>query len=137
MLHPGHISLLTEAKAACDRLVVAINSDDSVKRLKGPDRPAQYEAGRSIVLASLGMVDMVVVFGEDTPVPLLAKLKPDVLIKGGDYTLDEVAGADVVTGYGGEVRLATLVPGHSSTGVIDRLAKESPKPARPSTWRSD
>ena len=123
LLHPGHVSLLTEAKAACDRLVVALNSDDSVKRLKGADRPVQSETARAIVLASLGMVDMVVVFSDDTPIPLLETLKPDVLIKGGDYGIDEVVGADVVRAYGGEVKLAAVVPGHSSTNVIAKMSK--------------
>jgi D-beta-D-heptose 7-phosphate kinase/D-beta-D-heptose 1-phosphate adenosyltransferase len=107
---------------ACDRLVVAINSDESVKRLKGEDRPVQHEAARAIVLASLSMVDMVVVFSEDTPAPLLGLLQPDVLIKGGDYTIDEVVGGDLVRAYGGEVKLASVVPGYSSSKVIDKIS---------------
>jgi len=122
LLHPGHISLLTEAKAVCDRLVVAMNSDDMVRRLKGADRPVQQKAARAIVLASLSMVDVVIVFSEDNPVPLLELLKPDLLFKGGDYTIEEVVGADVVRGYGGDVRLMTLVPGHSSTEVIAKIS---------------
>jgi D-beta-D-heptose 7-phosphate kinase/D-beta-D-heptose 1-phosphate adenosyltransferase len=122
LLHPGHVSLLEEAKASCDRLIVAMNCDNSVKRLKGEERPIQHEAARAIVLASLCSVDMVIVFSEDTPIPLLELLKPDVLIKGGDYTIDEVVGADVVGAYGGQVKLAGLVPGHSSTAVIAKMA---------------
>lgn len=121
LLHPGHVSLLAEARSQCDRLIVGLNSDASVKRLKGADRPVQTEAARALVLASLGVVDRVVIFEEDTPIPLLQRLQPDVLIKGGDYALDEVVGADIVQAYGGEVRLARLVPGHSSTKVIARM----------------
>ena len=122
LLHPGHVSLLSEAKATCDRLIVALNSDKSVKRLKGADRPVQREAARAIVLASLSMVDAVVVFSEDTPISLIELLTPDVLIKGGDYGIDDVVGADVVRAYGGEVKLAALVPGHSSSEVIARIS---------------
>ena len=122
LLHPGHVSLLTEARGQCDRLIVGLNSDASVRRLKGPDRPVQTEAARALVLASLGVVDRVVIFDDDTPIPLLQALQPDVLIKGGDYAIDEVVGADIVRGYGGEVRLAQLVPGHSSSKVIARMS---------------
>jgi len=124
LLHPGHVSLVTEARGACDRLIVAINSDESVRRLKGEDRPVQHEVARAIVLASLSVVDMVVVFSEDTPAPLLQLLKPDVLIKGGDYGIDEVVGADLVRAYGGEVKLATLLPGYSSSEVIAQLSDQ-------------
>jgi D-beta-D-heptose 7-phosphate kinase/D-beta-D-heptose 1-phosphate adenosyltransferase len=129
LLHPGHVSLLTEARASCDRLIVALNSDDSVRRLKGDDRPVQTETARALVLASLSMVDLVVIFGDDTPIPLLELLKPDVLIKGGDYTVDQVVGADVVRGYGGAVKLAALVPGHSSSEVIARMSNRGGKRA--------
>ena len=130
LLHPGHVSLLTEAKASCDRLIVAMNGDKSVKRLKGEGRPVQSELSRAIVLASLSVVDMVVVFPEDTPVPLLELLKPDVLIKGGDYAIEEIVGAETVRDYGGEVKLAALVPGHSSSKVIARMSRPTPAPAR-------
>ena len=122
LLHPGHVSLLAEARGHCDRLIVGLNSDASVARLKGPERPVQTEAARALVLASLGVVDRVVIFDGDTPIPLLRMLQPDVLIKGGDYALDEVVGGDIVQGYGGEVRLARVVPGHSSSKVIARMA---------------
>ena len=122
LLHPGHISLLNEARDHCDRLVVAINDDASVRRLeKGDDRPVQAEAARALVLASLAIVDRVVIYSEDTPTPLIRRLAPDMLIKGGDYDLDGVVGGDVVQGYGGEVRLAHFVDGHSSTAVIARM----------------
>jgi D-beta-D-heptose 7-phosphate kinase / D-beta-D-heptose 1-phosphate adenosyltransferase len=123
LLHPGHISLLTQARAACDRLVVAINSDASVTRLKGPARPVQAEAARAAVLGSLAAVDMVVIFGEDTPLRLIEEIQPDVLVKGGDYTMATVVGADIVTRAGGRVILADILPGHSTTGTIAKLGR--------------
>ena len=122
LLHPGHISLLTEAKGHCDRLIVAINDDASVRRLeKGEGRPVQTEAARALVLASLAMVDRVLIFADDTPIPLLEQLRPDVLIKGGDYDVAGVVGGDIVQAYGGEVKLAGFLEGHSSTAVIARM----------------
>ena len=123
LLHPGHVSLLAQAKAACDRLVVGLNSDASTKRLKGPQRPVQNEAARSAVLASLTSVDLVVIFGEDTPLHMIETLQPDVLVKGADYKHDEVVGADLVESYGGSVLLAHLEPGHSTTATIARIAE--------------
>lgn len=123
LLHPGHVMLLSQAKAVCDRLVVGLNSDASVKRLKGPARPVQNESARSAVLASLAAVDLVVIFGEDTPLALIEQIRPDVLVKGADYTLATVVGAELVQGYGGRVVLAELLPGHSTTGTIAKLAK--------------
>lgn len=121
LLHAGHLTLLSEARAACDRLVVAINADASVRKLKGPARPVQNEAHRARLLAALGMVDLVIVFEEDTPIPLLEMLKPDLLIKGGDYTEDQVVGGDLVRAYGGEVRVSRHVAGQSTTATIERL----------------
>ncbi|HEY9163253.1 MAG TPA: D-glycero-beta-D-manno-heptose-7-phosphate kinase [Magnetovibrio sp.] len=121
LLHPGHISLLTQARAACDRLVVGLNSDSSVKRLKGESRPVQSEAARAAVLGALVAVDLVVIFGEDTPLHLIETLRPDVLVKGADYTIETVVGADIVQGYGGRVVLAELAQGHSTTNTINRL----------------
>jgi len=121
LLHPGHISLLEQARAACDRLVVGLNSDASVKRLKGESRPVQAEHARATVLASLASVDMVVLFGEDTPLALIEALRPDVLVKGADYTIDTVVGADLVQGWGGKVVLARLVEGQSTTRTIQRM----------------
>jgi len=123
LLHPGHVSLLSQAKAACDRLVVGLNSDASVRRLKGPNRPVQSEASRATVLASLASVDLVAIFEEDTPERLIKALHPEVLVKGADYTIDTVVGADLVQGWGGTVVLAALEPGHSTTATIARMAK--------------
>jgi D-beta-D-heptose 7-phosphate kinase/D-beta-D-heptose 1-phosphate adenosyltransferase len=123
LLHPGHISLLTQAKAACDRLVVGLNSDASVARLKGPGRPIQSEISRTTVLASLATVDMVVTFGEDTPARIIDKLRPDVLVKGADYRIEEVVGADLVQKYGGKVLLARLEAGYSTSATLSRIAR--------------
>ena len=120
LLHPGHVSLLRQSRAACDRLIVGLNSDASVKRLKGDSRPVQNETSRSAVLASLADVDMVVIFGEDTPYELIRNLHPDVLVKGADYTIDKVVGADLVQGWGGKVVLADLIQGQSTTSMIAR-----------------
>ena len=121
LLHPGHVSLLRQARAACDRLVVGLNSDASTRRLKGDDRPVQAEAARAAVLASLADTDLVVIFGEDTPLKLIEALVPDVLVKGADYTAEQVVGAEVVRRAGGRVLLAKLVPGQSTTGTIAKL----------------
>jgi len=126
LLHPGHVSLLHQARQACDRLIVGLNSDASVKRLKGEERPVQNEAARSAVLASLASVDLVVIFGEDTPYELINRLRPDVLVKGADYKVDDVVGADLVMGWGGEVVLADLKAGFSTTATIERLNKKQP-----------
>jgi D-beta-D-heptose 7-phosphate kinase/D-beta-D-heptose 1-phosphate adenosyltransferase len=121
LLHPGHVSLLTQARAKCDRLVVGLNSDASVKRLKGEGRPVQDEMARAIVLASLSMVDLVVIFGEDTPEALIQQLRPDLLVKGADYKRADVVGADFVSSYGGEIVLADLVPDRSTSDLISRV----------------
>ena len=123
LLHPGHISLLDQAKAACDRLIVAINSDASVVRLKGPDRPVQNQEARAAVLSSLAAVDLVVVFDADTPIELIEAIRPDVLVKGADYRLDQVVGAEIVQSYGGRILLAELMPGFSTTATIARAAR--------------
>ena len=122
LLHPGHVSLLNQAKGQCDRLVVGLNSDASVGRLKGPTRPVQSESARAAVLASLAAVDLVVIFGEDTPLELIRALKPDVLVKGADYTVDTVVGAADVQSWGGRVVLADLVAGQSTTNTIKKMS---------------
>ena len=123
LLHPGHISLLRQARAASDKLVVGLNSDASIKRLKGETRPVQNEAARSAVLSSLTDVDHVVIFGEDTPLELIKALRPDILVKGADYTVDKVVGAEEVKSWGGKVVLAELIEGQSTTKTIAKMAK--------------
>jgi D-beta-D-heptose 7-phosphate kinase/D-beta-D-heptose 1-phosphate adenosyltransferase len=121
LLHPGHVSLLDQAKSACDKLVVGLNSDVSVSRLKGPDRPVQPETSRATVLASMKNVDLVVVFSEDTPLALIESLRPDVLVKGADYAKADIVGADVVEAYGGKIIRADLVDSVSTTATIAAL----------------
>ena len=121
LVHPGHVRLLARARAACDRLVVGLNSDASVRRLKGPDRPVQNEMARATVMASIGAVDLVVLFEEDTPEVLIGALLPNLLFKGADYRLDQVVGADIVRAHGGDVRLIDLEAGHSTTATIRRI----------------
>jgi D-beta-D-heptose 7-phosphate kinase/D-beta-D-heptose 1-phosphate adenosyltransferase len=121
LLHPGHVQLLCEARSHCDRLVVGLNSDASVKRLKGASRPVQPEAARSIVLAGLAFVDAVVLFADDTPLELMGRVRPDVLVKGADYRIDQVVGHELVQSYGGRVVLAELLPDSSTSLIIDRL----------------
>ena len=121
LIHPGHVRLLSEARAACDRLIVALNTDASVKRLKGPTRPLQNEMARATVMASMAPVDMVTLFDEDTPMEMIEALRPDVLVKGSDYTVDQVVGGDLVRSWGGKVVLVTLREGHSTTNTIRRM----------------
>ena len=123
LVHPGHVSLLEQADAHCDRLIVGLNSDASVARLKGAGRPVQNAAARGRVLASVAAVAAVVVFEDDTPVDLIRQIRPDVLVKGADYTLAEVVGGDIVQSYGGRVVLADLVDGFSTTETIARLTR--------------
>jgi D-beta-D-heptose 7-phosphate kinase/D-beta-D-heptose 1-phosphate adenosyltransferase len=121
LLHPGHVHLLEQARGWCDRLVVGLNDDSSVRRLKGQARPIQAEAARAAVLASLASVDLVTLFNEDTPEELIRLLRPEVLVKGADYTLDQVVGGELVAGWGGVVRLAELLPGQSTTATVARI----------------
>jgi D-beta-D-heptose 7-phosphate kinase/D-beta-D-heptose 1-phosphate adenosyltransferase len=123
LLHPGHVHLLEQARAGCDRLIVGLNSDTSARRLKGAPQPAQPEAARAAILASLAVVDLVVIFEEDTPEELIRALHPDVLIKGADYRQDEVVGANLVESWGGKVLLADVVPGFSTTATVARLRR--------------
>jgi D-beta-D-heptose 7-phosphate kinase/D-beta-D-heptose 1-phosphate adenosyltransferase len=120
ILHPGHVRVITEARATCDRLIVGLNSDASVRRLKGPDRPVQNERARAEVLAALEAVDLVAIFEEDTPLNLIARIKPMVLVKGGDYTREQVVGHELVTAQGGEVVLVNILPGFSTTSLVAR-----------------
>jgi D-beta-D-heptose 7-phosphate kinase/D-beta-D-heptose 1-phosphate adenosyltransferase len=121
LLHPGHIDVLLGARRRGDALVVGVNADSSVKRLKGPDRPVRSEAERCYVLAALEMVDAVVLFEQDTPFELITALRPDVLVKGGDYTEASIVGAREVRAWGGDVVVIPLTPGHSTTSTIERL----------------
>ncbi|HET7189269.1 MAG TPA: D-glycero-beta-D-manno-heptose 1-phosphate adenylyltransferase [Gemmatimonadaceae bacterium] len=121
LLHPGHVDVLLGARRAGDHLVVGLNSDASVKRLKGPERPVRSEAERAYVLAALEMVDCVVVFEEDTPLELIRQLRPDVLVKGGDYHEGTIVGAPDVRSWGGDVRVIPLTPGQSTTNIIRTL----------------
>ncbi len=123
LLHPGHVSLFEQARGACDRLVVGLNSDASVARFKGAGRPIQAEAARAAVLGSVASVDLVVVFADDTPMKLIEAIRPDVLVKGADYTIEEVVGAEFVQSYGAKVLLAEIAPGHGTTQTIARIVK--------------
>ncbi|MEO6611129.1 MAG: D-glycero-beta-D-manno-heptose 1-phosphate adenylyltransferase [Chitinophagaceae bacterium] len=123
ILHPGHIFSLSEAAREADYLVVGLNADASVKRLKGEGRPVNEEQSRALLLASLLMVDAVVIFEEDTPLELIKSLLPDVLVKGGDYTIDQIAGAREVIAAGGRVVINSLLEGFSTTAIIERSKK--------------
>lgn len=122
LLHLGHLHILQAAKKTCDRLIVALNTDASIQQLKGINRPVHQEDVRSNVLAALEVVDAVVLFGEQTPLTLIESIIPDVLIKGADYTVDQVVGADIVIKNGGHVHLVTLLDGHSTTNLIAKIA---------------
>lgn len=120
LLHVGHVAYLEASKNLGNKLVVGVNSDDSVRRLKGPQRPVQEESSRARVLAALGCVDAVVVFDEDTPQELIKALRPDILTKGADYALENVVGRAEVESWGGRVELIALVEGHSSSALIEK-----------------
>ena len=144
LIHPGHVRLLAQARAACDRLVVGLNSDASVRRLKGPTRPVQNEAARATVMASIASADLVMLFEEDTPERLIAAIRPDLLFKGADYRPDQVVGGDFVRGLwraGGADRPGTGLqhqrddPPHRHRRPGDRLTPVRPAASRPSRWR--
>ena len=121
ILHNGHIDSLKEAAAFADVLIVGINSDASVKRLKGDSRPVNTETARANVMSALLMVESIVIFEEDTPLELIKSIMPDVLIKGGDYTLDQIVGAKEVMENGGEVKIVPITEGYSTTGIIEKM----------------
>lgn len=123
IIHPGHIVLLTGAANYGNRLIVGINSDDSIKRLKGDHRPINNLEARALVLAAMGFVDAVVYFNEDTPLELIKALQPDVLVKGGDYEKNNIVGANEVISNGGEVVIIPTLPGFSTTSIIEKLSK--------------
>ena len=121
LLHPGHVDVLLAARRRGEALIVGVNSDESVQRLKGPERPIRSAAERCYVLAALESVDAVVVFEQDTPLELIVALRPNVLVKGGDYTEASIVGAPEVRANGGDVVVIPLTPGHSTTSTIERL----------------
>jgi D-beta-D-heptose 7-phosphate kinase/D-beta-D-heptose 1-phosphate adenosyltransferase len=123
LLHPGHVDLLAAARATADALIVGINSDESVRRLKGPSRPIRSESERAYVLAAVEAVDLVVIFSEDTPLELVKVLQPDVIVKGGDYTEDTIVGAAEVKSRGGQVVVVPLTAGQSTTAIIGKLGE--------------
>ncbi|TBR19187.1 MAG: D-glycero-beta-D-manno-heptose 1-phosphate adenylyltransferase [Chitinophagaceae bacterium] len=123
ILHKGHIFSLSEAAKEVDYLIVAINSDNSVKKLKGPDRPINAEQTRALIVASLLMVDAVIIFDEENPLELIKLIQPDVLIKGNDYTLDKIAGAKEVIAAGGKVVLNPILENYSTTNIIEQATK--------------
>jgi D-beta-D-heptose 7-phosphate kinase/D-beta-D-heptose 1-phosphate adenosyltransferase len=124
LLHPGHLKVLAEARAACDRLVVGLNSDASTRRLKGDGRPIQDELSRAQLLAALEAVDLVAIFAEDTPVELIRRVRPQVLVKGGDYTKEQVVGREIVEAAGGEVLIVETLPERSTTRLVERSRKQ-------------
>jgi len=124
LLHLGHIDYLSKASDLGDKLILGLNSDDSVQRLKGKHRPLQNEESRKMILGSLQFVDAVVVFKEDTPIELIQRIQPDVLVKGGDYTVETVVGADIVTAYGGRVELIPFVQGHSTSNIEKKIRRQ-------------
>ena len=121
ILHPGHIAVLSAAKSMGTKLIVGLNSDASVKRLKGATRPVQNENSRALLLAALVFVDMVVIFEEDTPLNLIQTLQPQVLVKGGDYSLEQIVGAKEVLANGGRVEIVPIEAGHSTTGILSKV----------------
>ncbi len=121
ILHPGHVAYLEDARACGDLLLVALNSDDSIRRIKGPERPINPQPDRGILMAGLGCVDLVTFFDEDTPIELIRAVRPDVLVKGGDWTIDKIVGSDFVLANGGEVYSLPFRPGYSTTSIIERI----------------
>lgn len=125
ILHVGHVGILEFARSRCDRLIVGVNADASVSRLKGPTRPINREDDRAQIIGAFGFVDAVIVFGEDTPYDLIGQIRPDVLVKGSDYTVEQVVGFDIVQQYGGEVALFELVPGRSTSNIIAKSQQKA------------
>jgi rfaE bifunctional protein nucleotidyltransferase chain/domain len=125
ILHLGHIDYLEKARTIGDKLIVAVNTDDSVRRLKGPQRPLNSEYSRARLLAALDFVDAVVLFNEDTPYEIISTLVPNLLVKGSDYSIDDIVGADVVINNGGSVETIDLVEGFSTTGLIEKIKNEN------------
>jgi rfaE bifunctional protein nucleotidyltransferase chain/domain len=127
ILHRGHAEYLEQAKSLGDLLVVGVNSDTSVKRLKGKDRPINNEKDRAFMLDKLKPVDVVTIFTEDTPINLISEIFPDVLVKGGDWKEEDIVGSDVVKSHGGKVISLKFVDSYSTTAIIDRMSKDKQK----------
>ena len=123
LIHSGHINLLSNSKSKGDKLIVGLNSDRSVKKLKGDDRPIQNFDDRAIILDAINSVDMVVGFDDDTPEKIIKELLPNILVKGGDYSIDNVVGADTVISHGGSVEIVDLIPDKSTSSLIDQILK--------------
>ena len=123
LIHPGHIALLETSKTHCDILVVGLNSDRSVAKLKGSARPIQDELSRKTILIALKAVSLVMIFDEETPERLIEKVKPDIIVKGGDYNIEDIIGADFVRSYGGEVLTIPYLEGNSSSNIIDKVKR--------------
>jgi len=123
ILHLGHVDYLEKARNLGDKLVLGLNTDDSVSRFKGPDRPIQDENSRARILAAFQFIDMVVFFNEDTPLNLISDLLPDILVKGSDYSAENIVGADVVILHGGQVKTVDFVPGYSTTRIVEKIRK--------------
>ena len=121
ILHTGHIASLSQAAAEADFLIVGVNSDASVKRLKGNERPLNHQDARALLLSSLIIVDAVIIFNEDTPLEIINAIKPDVLVKGGDYTIEQIVGAKEVIANGGRVVINPIIEGFSTTGMIEKI----------------
>lgn len=123
ILHPGHIDLLAKCSEMGDYLIVGVNSDSSIKRLKGPDRPVNNQDARIIVLASLQFIDYLTIFDADTPIELIKKIKPEILVKGGDWDANNIVGSDFVRSYGGKVEIVPFIEGYSTSSIIEKIRK--------------
>jgi D-glycero-beta-D-manno-heptose 1-phosphate adenylyltransferase len=123
LIHLGHVDYLEKARMLGDRLIIGLNTDDSVSRFKGPERPLQDQTSRARVLAAMQFIDLVVFFNDDTPLHLISELLPDILVKGSDYLADNIVGADVVKKNGGEVKTIDFVPGYSTTRIVEKIKK--------------
>jgi D-glycero-beta-D-manno-heptose 1-phosphate adenylyltransferase len=123
IIHLGHVDYLEKARMLGDKLVIGLNSDDSVSRFKGPERPLQDQTSRARILASMQFVDLVVFFNEDTPLNLISELKPNILVKGSDYLAENIVGADVVKKNGGVVKTIEFVPGYSTTRIVEKIKR--------------
>ncbi|MPQ48069.1 D-glycero-beta-D-manno-heptose 1-phosphate adenylyltransferase [Marinifilum sp. N1E240] len=125
LVHRGHLEYLTSAASMGNKMILGLNTDASVQKLKGPDRPINDEYSRALLLASLGYIDMIIFFGEQTPYDLINFVQPDILVKGSDYSAEDIVGYDIVKGKGGEIKTLDFIEGFSSTGIINKIIKTS------------